>query len=108
MRWDESLELVAAELQVPLELIRISAAGLAKQLQASAGDPDELAAAETLIQSAEKMHRIVQALIEASRGDLPEPGPDAQAAPFTKEGWGSARSGPTGSRPRVCRRTSEA
>lgn len=69
--WDESLELVAAELQVPLDLIRISAEGLAEHLRASAGDPDELAAAETLVQSAEKMHRVVQELIAASRGDLP-------------------------------------
>jgi hypothetical protein len=70
MNWDASLELVAAELQVPLDLIRMSAAGLAEHLRVSAGDPEELAAAETLIQSAEKMHRIVQALIESSRGDL--------------------------------------
>lgn len=68
--WDESLELVAAELQTPLDLIRSSAEGLAEHLRASAGAPDELAAAETLIQSSEKMHRIVQALIEASRGEL--------------------------------------
>lgn len=68
--WDDSLELVAGELQVPLDLIRSSAEGLADHLRASAGDPDELAAAETLVQSAEKMHRIVQALIEASRGEL--------------------------------------
>ena len=69
--WDESLELIAAELQAPLDLIRASAEGLAEHLRAAAGDPDELAAAETLIQSAEKMHHIVQALIETSRGDLP-------------------------------------
>jgi signal transduction histidine kinase len=68
--WDESFELVATELQVPLSEIRSSAEGLAEHLRASAGDPDELAAAETLIQSANKMHRIVQALIEASRGEL--------------------------------------
>jgi hypothetical protein len=68
--WDESLEFVAAELQIPLDLIRSSAEGMAEHLRASAGDPDELAAAETLVQSAEKMHRIVQALIEASRGEL--------------------------------------
>jgi signal transduction histidine kinase len=67
--WDESLELVAAELQVPLDLIRSSAEGLAEHLRASAGDPEELAAAETLAQSAVKMHRIVQALIEVSRGE---------------------------------------
>jgi hypothetical protein len=69
--WDESLELIAAELQVPLDLLRVSAAGLAEQLRGSAGDPEELAAAETLLQSAEKMHRIVQALIDESRGGLP-------------------------------------
>jgi K+-sensing histidine kinase KdpD len=69
--WGEPLESVAAELQMPLDLIRSSAEGLAEHLRASAGDPDELAAAETLVQSAEKMHRIVQALIEASRGELP-------------------------------------
>jgi len=68
--WDESLSLVAAELQVPLDLIRSSAEGLAEHLRASAGDPEELAAAETLLQSAERMHRIVQALIEARRGEL--------------------------------------
>ncbi|HVG63858.1 MAG TPA: hypothetical protein VNA24_35160 [Hyalangium sp.] len=68
--WDEPLELVASEIQVPLDLIRSSAEGLAEHLRASAGDPDEVAAAETLIQSANKMHRIVQALIEASRGEL--------------------------------------
>lgn len=68
--WDEPLEFVAAELQIPLDLIRSSAEGLAEHLRASAEDPDELAAAETLVQSAEKMHRIVQALIEASRGEL--------------------------------------
>lgn len=68
--WDESFELVAAELQVPLDVIRSSAEGLAEHLRASAGAPDDVAAAETLIQSAEKMHRIIQALIEASRGGL--------------------------------------
>jgi hypothetical protein len=41
-----------------------------QHLRASVGDPDELAAAEALAHSAEKMHRIVQALIEASRGEL--------------------------------------
>ena len=68
--WDESLELVAAELQLPLNLIRESAAGLAEHLRVSAGDPEELAAAETLLQSAEKMHRIVRALIDENRGEL--------------------------------------
>lgn len=68
--WDESLGLVAAELQIPLDLIRSSAEGLAEHLRASAGDPEGLAATETLIQSAEKMNRLVQALIEASRAEL--------------------------------------
>ncbi len=71
MGWDESLELIAAELQVPLDLLRVSAGNLVEHLRASDSDPEELAAAETLIRSAETMNRVVQALIEASRGELP-------------------------------------
>jgi prophage DNA circulation protein len=70
MGWDESLELFATELQLPLDLLRMSAAELAEHLRVEAGAPEELAAAETLLQSAEKMHRLVQALIESSRDDV--------------------------------------
>jgi hypothetical protein len=70
MGWDESLELFATELQFPLDLLRVSAAELAEHLRVEARAPEELAAAESLIQSAEKMQRLVQALIESNRGDL--------------------------------------
>jgi hypothetical protein len=70
MSWNESLELVATELQVPLDLLRMSAAELAEHLRVKAGAPEELAAAETLVQSTEKMQRLIQALIESNRGDL--------------------------------------
>lgn len=70
-KWDDSLELIASELQTPLDLLMMSAEGLAQQLRASDGDPVEISAAESLIHSTEKMRRIVQTLIEVSRGELP-------------------------------------
>jgi signal transduction histidine kinase len=66
--WDDSVEFIAAELQTPLELLKQSAEGLAEQLREGAGDPYEISAAETLVHSAERMRRIVQALLEAVHG----------------------------------------
>jgi nitrogen fixation/metabolism regulation signal transduction histidine kinase len=65
--FDDSLELIATELRMPLDVIKVSAEGLAQELRATAGDPTDIVAAEALIHSAEKMGRIVQALIQASR-----------------------------------------
>ncbi|MBN1210923.1 MAG: HAMP domain-containing histidine kinase [Myxococcaceae bacterium] len=68
---DDSLELLAAELCSPLNVIRLSAEGLVEQLREMHGDACDISAAERLVNSAEKMSRIVQALLEASRGELP-------------------------------------
>jgi len=69
--WEDSVEIIAAELQTPLELLKLSAEGLAEQLREENGDLVEISAAETLVHSAEKMRRIVQALLEAVHGELP-------------------------------------
>jgi signal transduction histidine kinase len=69
--WHDPLELIASELRSPLDLLRLSAEGLAHELRATQGDPTDISAAETLLHSAERMNRIVQELIAASRdGDL--------------------------------------
>jgi hypothetical protein len=59
-----SVETIAVELQVPVELLKLSAEGLVEELRARQGDPSEISAAETLIDSAEQMRRIVQALLD--------------------------------------------
>lgn len=61
---NSSVEAIAAELQVPVELLKLSAEGLVEELRAQHGDPSEISAAETLIDSAEQMRRIVQALLD--------------------------------------------
>lgn len=61
---NSSVEAIAAELQVPVELLKLSAEGLVDELRAQHGDPSEISAAETLIDSAEQMRRIVQALLD--------------------------------------------
>lgn len=68
---DHSVELIAAELQIPVELLKLSAEGLAEELRAHQGDALEISAAETLVQSAEKMGRIVQALLDALQAEQP-------------------------------------
>ena len=69
--WNDPLELIMSELRSPLDLLRLSAEGLAHHLRATQGDPTEICAAETLIHSAERMSLMVQALLAASRdGDL--------------------------------------
>lgn len=65
-----SAEAIAAELQVPVELLKLSAEGLVEELRAQHGDPTEISAAETLIHSAEQMRRIVQALLEVLQDEL--------------------------------------
>jgi hypothetical protein len=64
---EDPLELIATELRLPLDLIKMSAEGLAQELRETHGDPTDIIAAEALVHSAEKMRRIVQALIQASR-----------------------------------------
>jgi hypothetical protein len=64
---DDSLEFIATELWMPLDLIKLSAEGLAEELREARGDPTDIIAAEALVHSAEKMRRIVLALIDASR-----------------------------------------
>jgi nitrogen fixation/metabolism regulation signal transduction histidine kinase len=69
--WDGSVEIIAAELQTPLDLLQLSAEGLAQHLRESEGDPVEISAAEALVHSAERMRRIVQALIDSIHEELP-------------------------------------
>ncbi|KFE60617.1 hypothetical protein DB31_5956 [Hyalangium minutum] len=66
-----SAELIATELQIPVELLKLSAEGLVEELRTHPGDPLELSAAETLVHSAEKMRRIVQALLDALQAEQP-------------------------------------
>ena len=68
---EDSVEVIAAELQTPLVLLKLSAEGLAEQLRKGEADPVEISAAETLIHSTEKMRRIVQALLESVHGEWP-------------------------------------
>lgn len=68
---DGSLEHIATELCSPLGIIKLSAEGLAQQLREEHGDPATISAAEALIHSAERMTRIIQALVDASRAELP-------------------------------------
>jgi hypothetical protein len=68
---DDSLELIFSELCSPLDVIKLSAEGLVQQLREEHGDPGDISAAEALIHSAEKMTRIIQALINASSGEFP-------------------------------------
>lgn len=69
--WESSVELIATQLHFPLSVIKLSAEGLARQLREACSDPTNITAAESLAQSAEKMSRMVQALIQASRdGEL--------------------------------------
>ncbi|WP_224370670.1 hypothetical protein [Hyalangium versicolor] len=65
--WDDSLEFIATQLHLPLSVIRFSAEGLAQQLREASSDPTDISAAESLASSAEKMSRMVQALLQASR-----------------------------------------
>jgi hypothetical protein len=58
------VEAIAVKIQVPVELLKLSAEGLVEELRAQHRDPTEISAAETLIDSAEQMRRIVQALLE--------------------------------------------
>lgn len=67
---DHSVEAIATELQTPLALLKFSAEGLAEQLREGGGDPCDIFAAEKLVQSADKMRRIVQALLEAVHEDV--------------------------------------
>lgn len=71
LHWTDSAESIAAELQIPVELLKLSAEGLAEELRTHQGDPLEISAAETLVQSAEKMRRIVQALLDALQDEQP-------------------------------------
>lgn len=63
-RSEDSLERVASELRYPLTAIRLSAEGLLRQLQDTQGDPTEIDAARTLIDSVERMNQLVHALLE--------------------------------------------
>jgi signal transduction histidine kinase len=65
--WHDSVELIAAEFDHPLSVIRQSAEDLAQQLRETCSDPTDISAAESLAQSAERMSRMVQALLRASR-----------------------------------------
>jgi signal transduction histidine kinase len=65
--WNDSVELIAAEFNHPLRVIQQSAEDLAQQLRESCSDPTDISAAENLAHSAERMSRMVQALIQASR-----------------------------------------
>jgi signal transduction histidine kinase len=68
---DDSLERVASELQQPLNVIKLSAQGLLRQLQDTRGDPTDISAAEKLIHSVERMNRLVRALQEVRGTELP-------------------------------------
>lgn len=70
LSFHNSVEAIAAELQVPVELLKLSAEGLVEELRAQQGDPSEISAAETLIDSAEQMRRIVQALLDVLQDEL--------------------------------------
>jgi signal transduction histidine kinase len=65
--WNDPVELIAAEFNQPLSVIRQSAEELANQLREACSDPTDISAAEDLAQSAERMSRMVHALIQASR-----------------------------------------
>jgi signal transduction histidine kinase len=67
---DDSFELLATEFCSPLTVLQLSAEGLVQQLRETHGDPSDISAAELLVHSAEKMNRIIQALLQASR-ELP-------------------------------------
>ncbi|WP_224248857.1 hypothetical protein [Hyalangium gracile] len=64
---EDSLELIATKLRLPLSVLKQSAEGLAQQLRDSQGDPTDITAAEDLVHSAERMSQLVQLLIQASR-----------------------------------------
>lgn len=69
--WNDSVELIAAEFNQPLSVIQQSAEDLAQQLREACSDPLDISAAEDLAHSAERMSRMVQALIQASRDGVP-------------------------------------
>ncbi len=69
-QWEDSLELIALELRLPLNVLQQSAEELAQQLRDTDGDSPEVRAAEALIHSTERMRRLVQALGAFSRDVL--------------------------------------
>jgi hypothetical protein len=64
---EDPLEQLVNELRLPLDALGISAQWLLEHLRAEHGDPTDISATETLLQSVERMNRLVQALLEANR-----------------------------------------